>query len=174
MSNIIEENAALQQQWCCPLLRWSKPARKTCAVILLLFADRVTLPSFPVVPSRRLRNDFFATKNNLLKQKDVIFSVNFHLHHHEDIVENKLAEVREVVAFPVLNTSFEALDSLYILLSALRFVNSIGDSFCGIPSAFEFFEIRVIGTRRGFNKRLSNRVINLGIISSTKSTYAKQ
>ena len=74
----------------------------------------------------------------------MIFPVNVHLHDHEDILQDKFAEIRQVMAFPVLNTGLEVCYRLCIFGSSLRLVDPSGDPLDNFDTFFELVIIRIV------------------------------
>ena len=92
-----------------------------------------------------LEGKLFTTKDDALKQEDVIFAVDVGLGHDENVFKQEFTEVGDVMTFPVLNSAFEVSDGLHILSSALSFVDLVRDTFGGCTSFLEFVIVWVVG-----------------------------
>lgn len=80
----------------------------------------------------------------------MIFSVDVHFHDHEDILENEVAEIGQMMAFPIFDACLEAGDCKGIFGLTLRFINSVGDSFCILQTSLKLVVIGIVGVGRRF------------------------
>jgi hypothetical protein len=103
----------------------------------------------------------FATKNYLFEQKNVIFAIDPGLLDEEDVIQDQLSEMREVVAFPVLDAALQLLDGLLIFSAALCLVDLVSDSFCGRRTFLELVIMWVLLLLRGLDQRLPNCVLGI-------------
>lgn len=120
----------------------------------MLLEDRVAFTPLPSTASSHLLNYFLTTENDLLEKKDVIFSVDFHLHDHENVVQDKFAEIRQMVALPILHSLFKARNCLQVLRSPLRFIDPICYTLGSFKSQLQLAVIRIVGLVRCFQKGL--------------------
>ena len=91
MSDIAEEDTALQQQWCRLLFRSGRVALRYWRAILLLQQGVALADLLRAVLS--LRMYLLATEDDLLEQEDVVLAVNVGLRDGEDLIEKQAAEV---------------------------------------------------------------------------------
>lgn len=104
-----------------------------------------------------MRDVLLAAKDDLLKQEHMVLAVDLRLGDAEDVVEKESTEVGNVVAFPVLDTAFEVLDSCVILCAPLSLVDLIGDTLSRVDARLELINPRVVGVVDGLEQRLSRR-----------------
>ena len=91
MSDIAEEDTALQQQWCRLLFQSGRVALRYWRAILLLQQGVALADLLRAVLS--LRMYLLATEDDLLEQEDVVLAVNVGLRDGEDLIEKQAAEV---------------------------------------------------------------------------------
>ena len=85
----------------------------------------------------------------------MVLAVHFGLRDTEDVVQQQGAEVRDVVPFPVLNTTLQVLDGRIVLSPSLRLVDLIGDALGRGDTGGELVDIRVVCLADSLQERLS-------------------
>lgn len=130
LGDIIEENAALEQQGR-PLLGAGQGRRGHAGPNgLLLLENRASLANLAngARLSGVMLDNLFAAEDNLFKQKDVVFAVNVGLGNDKNVVEEQIAKVGEMMAFPIFDTRLEGLDRVAVLDLALCLIGLIGNA----------------------------------------------
>lgn len=146
MGDVVQEDTSLKEQGRVLLLWRPMAARQAGHAVRLLLQNRVALSAFPVIrTARRARHDFLAAQDNLLEEEHVILAVDVHLHDHEDVVEDELAEIGQMMAFPVFDARLETRYRLLVLRSSLRLVDAICDALRSFETLLEFVIEWVIG-----------------------------
>lgn len=127
--NIVEEDSAFEEKRrIFPLRLAGQSCHRRTRRARLLLQNRVILGDLLGAIWRRGLS-LFAAKDNLLEEEDMVFAIDFRFRHHEDVVQEKFAEVIKMVPFPISNSLLQASHRLLIIRSPLRFVNLIGDTF---------------------------------------------
>lgn len=84
----------------------------------------------------------------------MVFPIHFRFGDQEDIVQEEIAEVGQMVAFPVFNTALELPHSLDVLSTALRLVDLVRDTLGCRRACFKLIVVWILVGRRGLDKRL--------------------
>lgn len=139
---------------------------------ILLFKNRIILSAAFVV--LRGRWCLLAAKYDLLEEKYVVFPIDVRLGDGEDIIEEKSAEIRQMMTLPVLYTAFQIFDCLNIFGPSLCLIDLIGNALSSCGSSLQFLKMRVIGGRCGLNERLQSSSQNYDNLIRVKLSYIKE
>jgi hypothetical protein len=139
---------------------------------ILLFKNRIILSAAFVV--LRGRWCLLAAKYDLLEEKYVVFPIDVRLGDGEDIIEEKSAEIGQMMTLPVLYTAFQIFDCLNIFGPSLCLINLIGNALSSCGSSLQFLKMRVIGGRCGLNERLQSSSQNYDNLIRVKLSYIKE
>ena len=74
----------------------------------------------------------------------MVLAVDLGLGDTENVIQEKSAEVGDMVALPVFDATFEVLDSRVVLRPSLCLVDLISDALCSSDTSLEFLRVRII------------------------------
>ena len=75
----------------------------------------------------------------------MVLAVDLRLGATENVIQEKSAEIGDMVALPVLDAALEVLDSRVVLRPSLCLVDLISDALCGGDASLELVDVRVVG-----------------------------
>jgi len=142
-SDVVQENATFEQQWCCTLACGTGAGVAWCQLPVGFLQQTGALPALAAATVGSC-DSLFAAKNDLLEQEDVVLAVHVALGDCENVVEEKLAEVGDVVAFPVFDAGLECLHRLTVVIAALGLVDLVGNALDGGIASLELIDQRVV------------------------------
>lgn len=108
----------------------------------LLFENRTVL-AHPLSTFSRLSDRFLATQDDTLEEEDMILPVYVGFRHDKEVVEEKLAEVLEMVTLPIVDSGMQTLHCLLILGAPLCLVDLISNALGGIRSLLQFVVVGI-------------------------------